>query len=346
MKITIRDGFVVLAIASAIYPAMSVADNSNYVSFPMAYMTLPDTSEPTANMHVLIEPTYRNSDSNNVYDLDNDFSFDRLRLGVYGSFSEKVDYFLTTEMAPNAITNETGGGAKAFIAHMTFKDVMGAANIAAGSMAVPMGHSFFVPSWESPWINYADIEYNLYGCGSINCYAEFDSGKNFYTNIWKPGVMVFDQVELSNGGSLTYTAGLYNTSGTEMTDNRVKQKDFNGSIEYHHGDFLFVYGTRIGASEDVTAWSSERDRTRHALTFMYNDFRKDKWWLWGEYMRGTDEQAAGVDDVTADGYFAALGFKFAPRWELMLRHSEFDRNVDVGGDDRQCRNFRNYLHWQ
>lgn len=259
--------------------------------------------------------------------------FDRLRLGLSGSYSENLDFFFVTEFAPNAITMDTGGGGKAFIAHATFKDLIGSANLAAGIMAVPMGYSFYAPSFQVPWISYADIEYNLYGCGSIGCYAEFDLDKNFFTNIWKPGLMVFDQVALG-GGWLTYTAGVYNTSGTALTDNKVERKDFNASLEYHKGDFLVMYGTRIGQSKDKEDWTEARDRERHALTLMYKDFRKDKWWLWGEYMRGTDEQEPGVSDVTADGYFVAAGFKLTPRLELMYRHSEFDRNVDRGGDDR------------
>ena len=51
-------------------------------------------------------------------------------------------------------------------------------------------------------------------------------------------------------------------------------------------------------------------------------------------MRGTDEQAVGVSDVTADGYFIGAGYKFAPKWEAVVRHSEFNRNVDVSGQSR------------
>ncbi len=328
----------VIAASSAVIAGMvlsaGAAADSSYKSYQMMYMTLPDSDKLTINMHALIEPTFRNSDTNAVYDLNNDFSFDRLRFGFFGNYSEKVDYFLAIELAPNAITNSTGGGAKAFLSHLTFKDAIGDANVAAGIMAIPMGYSFYAPSSAVPWISYADIEYNLYGCGSIGCYTEFDMPDNFFTNIWKPGVMVFDQLELSNGASLTYTAGIYNTNGTALTDNRVSQKDFNGSIEYHQGNVTAMYGTRIGRSWDVAAWNEARDRTRHALTLMYNDFRTDKWWIWGEYMQGTDEQAAGVADVKADGYFAAIGYRVAPRWQLAYRHSEFDRNTDVSADSR------------
>ena len=322
------------AVIAGMVLSVGAAADSAYISYPMMYMTLPDSDTPTVNFHALIEPTFRNSDENPVYDLNNDFSFDRLRIGFYGSYSRKVDYFFTTEFAPNAITNKTNGGGKAFVAHLTFKDVAGSANVAAGIMAIPMGYSFYAPSWDVPWINYADVEYNLYGCGSIGCYTEFDMPDNFFTNIWKPGLMVFDQLNLATGGSLTYTAGFYNTTGTALTDNRVSQKDFNGSLEYHHGSVTAMYGARIGRAQDVTVWNEERDRTRHAFTLMYNDFRKDRWWVWGEYMRGTDEQAAGVPDVTADGYFAAIGYKVTPKWELAYRHSDFDRNTDTSGDSR------------
>lgn len=328
----------VKAASSAVLAGMLISTaamaDSAYKSYPMMYMTLPDSDKLTVNMHALIEPTFRNSADNDRYDLNNDFSFDRLRIGFFGNYSKKVDYFLTTEFAPNAITSGSGGGAKAFLAHLTFKDAIGDVNVATGIMAIPMGYSFYAPSPAVPWVSYADIEYNLYGCGSIGCADQYDMPANFFTNIWKPGVMLFDQVNLSNGASLTYTAGLYNTNGTAMTDNTVEQKDFNGSIEYHHGNVTAMYGTRIGYSWDQAAWAEERARTRHAVTLMYNDFRTDKWWLWGEYMQGIDEQAAGVSDVTAEGYFVAVGYKVTPKWQLAYRHSEFDRDTDASGDSR------------
>lgn len=325
------------------FSSMTVADESHsqpvkdsFTSYPMAYMTLPESDTKTVNLALLIEPTYRNSKDNSAGKLENDFSFDRLRFGFYGSLDKKIDYFLVTELAPNAITNKSGSGAKAFIGMLTFKDIdlLGGANVAVGSMAIPMGYSFYAPSQLSPWISYADVEYNLYGCGSINCFAEADMPRNFFTNIWKPGVMVFDQIHLSKDSSVTYTAGLFNTTGTLFTDNAVESKDFNGSVEYHNKNVKLMYGTRIGASKDVAAWSDPRDRTRHALTFMYNDYRSAPWWIWAEYMRGTDEQAVGVSDVTADGYFIGAGYKFAPKWEAVVRHSEFNRNVDVSGQSR------------
>lgn len=345
MKVNVNNHFlaVVGILVSGIMntPAMAADLNDgvvkdSYTSLPMAYMTLPDSEKPTVNLHLLVEPTYRNSKDNSVYALKNDFSFDRLRIGFYGSLDKKIDYFFTTEFAPNAITNTTGGGGKAFVGMFTFKDVdvLGGANVAVGSMAIPMGYSFYSPSWVAPWINYADVEYNLYGCGSINCYAESDMPRNFFTNIWKPGVMVFDQISLSGKSSITYTAGFFGTTGTLFTDNQVESKDFNGSLEYHNENIKLMYGTRIGQSKDVAAWVSPRDRTRHAFTFMYNDYVTSPWWVWGEYMRGTDEQAAGTSDITADGYFVGAGYKFAPKWELVVRNSRFNRNLDMPNQSR------------
>jgi len=315
---------------------------SDYRSYPMMYMTLPDTKEKTFNVVGLVEPTFTTTTSDQIVggggEIKNNFTFDRLRFGFNGSYSENLDYFFMSEWAPNAITLPSDGGANAFIANATFKKVFGSANLAVGSMAIPMGLSYYVPTTQVPWITYADIEYNLYGAGSINGTADivgFSGDSNWATNIWKPGGMIFDQINLDNGASVTYTAGLYNTTGTSFTDSTTEQKDFNGSLEYKQGNLLAMYGTRIGTTTESSVGGEARDRTRHALTVVYNDFKKDKWWLWGEYMYATDEQAAGVDDVDADGYFLAAGFRPTPKIELVVRHSEFDRNKDVKDDTRR-----------
>ncbi|HZJ90031.1 MAG TPA: hypothetical protein VFC89_00015 [Oscillospiraceae bacterium] len=310
----------------------TTANATTYKSYPMLYMTQPSSDEPTVNLAGLIEPTYRDSSEAN---LKNDFSFDRLRIGFNGSVSRNVDYFFMSEWAPNAVTSKSGGGAQAFIAHLTFKDLLGVTNLAVGSMAVPMGYDFYAPTPNSPWITYADHSYNLYGCGSIDCAAAVDMPNNIFTNIWKPGLMVFDQIDFSSGGSLTYTAGAYNTTGTTFTDNRVERKDFNGTLEYKHGDFMAMYGTRIGSSRDTDLWRESRDRTRHALSFMYKDYRTDRWWLWAEYMRAKDEQETGVADIKADGYFVAGGFKPTDKTLIAYRHSYFDPNKDSSNNTRR-----------
>lgn len=308
---------------------------NSYKSYPMIYMTKPDTSEKTLNFVGLIEPMYMTNTNDKAGSKSiNDFNFDRLRFGFNGSYSEKLDFFFMSEWAPNTITRPSGGGAQSFLASATFKDVIGTTNIGVGSMVVPMGLSYMTPTTHIPWITYADIEYNLYGANSINNMADIDgfatNGQTWATNIWKPGIMVFDQYNLNNGASLTYTAGVYNTTGTTYNDKSTSQKDFNGSLEYKQGNLLAMYGTRIGYATGVTgAPKEDRSRVRHAATLVYNDFKKDKWWLWGEYMHATDERESGVKDLTADGFFVAAGFRPIQKLELVARHSQFDRDKDT-----------------
>ena len=329
----------VLSVVCAGIAGSALAADNNYRSYPMMYMTLPDTKEKTFNVVGLVEPIFITDTSDNVTGArvtKNNFSFDRLRFGFNGSVSENLDYFFMSEWAPNAITKPTGGGGKAFIANATFKKVFGTSNnIAVGSLAVPMGLSYYTPTTQVPWITYADIEYNLYGTGSINGAADVKAGAirtnmNHASNIWKPGIMLFDQHNLDNGGALTYTAGIYDTTGTENNDNTTKHKDFNGTLEYKQGNLLAMYGTRIGntTESNLVKGEKERSRVRHAVTLVYNDFKKDKWWLWAEYMHAKDEQDKALNqaDLKADGFFVAAGFRPVPKIELVARHSQFDRD--------------------
>ncbi len=348
MKLRTLNIAILSVTCAGITGAALAADNS-YRSYPMMYMTKPDTDEKTFNVVGLVEPTFTTSTSNKVrnkttgllgkQDVQNNFTFDRLRFGFNGSYSKNLDYFFMSEWARNAITKPSAGAGQAFIAHATFKNVVGSTNMAVGSMAIPMGLSYYAPTTQVPWITYADIEYNLYGSGSINGAADITTGAattNHASNIWKPGIMLFDQYNLDNGASLTYTAGLYNTTGTNFSDNSTSQKDFNGTLEYKQGKLLAMYGTRIGStteSNPVNSYS-ERSRLRHAVTLTYNDFKKDKWWLWGEYMHATDEMAKGAKDITADGFFVAAGFRVTPKIEFVARHSQFDRNKDSNDHTR------------
>ena len=349
MKMKKRNIAVLSVVCAGIAGSALAADN-NYRSYPMMYMTLPDTKEKTFNVAGLVEPIFVTSTSRDVADgkdYQNNFSFDRLRVGFNGSFSENLDYFFMSEWAPNAVTKSTGGGANAFIAQATFKKVFGTANLGVGSMVVPMGLSYYAPTTHVPWITYADIEYNLYGAGSINGAQDITgvdpSGNsirpnvNQFSNIWKPGIMLFDQHKLDNGGSLTYTAGIYNTTGTAFSDNTTKQKDFNGTLEYKQGNLLAMYGTRIGNTTESNPGGKERSRVRHAVTLVYNDFKKDKWWLWAEYMHAKDEQDKTLNqaDLKADGFFVAAGFRPTPKFELVARHSQFDRDKDSNDSTRK-----------
>lgn len=337
-----------MSVTCAGFVGTTLAAESSYRSYPMIYMTLPDTDQKTFNVVGLIEPTFNTSTSDKAArntKNQNNFTFDRLRVGFNGSYSKSLDYFFMSEWAPNAITKPTGGGGEAFIANATFKKVVGTTNLAVGGLVVPMGLSYYVPTTQAPWITYADIEYNLYGTGSINGAADVANNRgtfNHASSIWKTGIMAFDQYNLDGGASLTYTAGIYNSTGTKFSDNTTGQKEFNGSLEFKQGNVLAMYGTRIGAvtESNLPGDHKERSRVRHALTLVYNDFKKDKWWLWGEYMHAVDEQSpttlggASAKDVTADGFFVAAGLRVTPKIELVARHSQFDRNKDVKDDTR------------
>ncbi|WP_406672884.1 hypothetical protein [Natronospira sp.] len=318
----VRCGWSVLALGVLMATAGAAsASDDEYTSVPMQYGREAEASdELTLITGMLLQPTFTHIDRG-AGDNTNQFSFQRLRWFLRGSVTEDVDYLFVTEWARNAATASSDGGARAFRARVTFRDLMDTTNVAIGSIIVPFGHAFYVPAASAPWVNYTRMTSTLYGCGSINC--EPDLGE-VITNIWKTGAMAFDQVPIGDNASLTYTAGVYNSSGTAGRDDGT-QKDFNGSLELNVGDWFLHYGTRIGSQKDPVG--VERDRERHAVVVRYNDYLSDPWWLWGEYMWGQDETAGA--DVTAEGFEVSAGYKFSDRWEGVLRYSQFDPNRDL-----------------
>lgn len=292
------------------------AEIDPYKSWPMLYGRESQPSEDlTMTMGVEMQPTFTQTDSLNPASDKSEFSFQRLRWYMKGSVMKDVDYLLVTEWARNGVTSAGNGSGRAFRASATFRDVIGTTNIQAGSVIVPLTHAFYVPAGSAPWVNYTRSTSQLYGCGSIGCTLD---GGELVTNVFKTGVMAFDQINLSGDSSLTYTAGLYNSTGIKQQDDGDK-KDFNGSLEYHKGSVWAHYGLRMGSAK---IGGVEFDRERHALTLRYNDYLKDKWWGWAEYITGTDETAGA--DLKAKGYEVSFGYKLNPKWEAVARYSEYD----------------------
>lgn len=330
---SILSGAVAAAIVagSEIGAGVATAAQDNYTSVPMLYGKERVASEdPTVIMGLSMQPAFTALDragSAAGTEDKSEFSFQRLRWFMRGSVTEDVDYLFVTEWARNAATASSDGGARAFRARATFRDLGDTTNLAVGSIIVPFGHAFYVSAESAPWVNYTRMTSTLYGCGSISC--EADQGE-VIANVWKTGVMAFDQISFSDDSSLTYTAGVYNSSGTRFQDDGT-QKDFNGSLEYHTGNIFAHYGLRHGTQKDVGG--VERDRERHALVLRYNDYLSAPWWLWGEYMTGKDETTGA--DTKAEGFEISAGYKFTPKWEGVLRYSEFDPNKDVDNNEFQ-----------
>lgn len=312
--------------------AMAEVENTvdSYKAFPMLYgRESTPSDEVTMTMGVEMQPTFTLTDSQNPASDKNEFSFQRLRWYMKGSITKDVDYLLVTEWARNGVTSGGNGSARAFRASATFRDVLDLTNIQVGSVIVPFGHAFYVPAGIAPWVNYTRTTSQLYGCGSIGCTAD---GGEIVTNIFKTGVMAFNQVNLGSDSSLTYTAGVYNSTGIKQQDEGDK-KDFNGSLEYHNGSIWAHYGLRLGSAQ--IAGGPELDRERHAVVLRYNDYAKDKWWVWGELMTGKDETAVAGPDLKAKGYELSVGYKLTPKWEAVARYSEYDPNTAMSNNTFQ-----------
>mgnify|MGYP001028182743 FL=1 len=310
--------------------AEAEAKVDSYKAWPMLYgRESAPSDDVTMTMGVEMQPTFTLTDSKNAASDKSEFSFQRLRWYMKGSITKDVDYLVVTEWARNGVTSAANGSARVFRASATFRDVLDVTNIQVGSVIVPFGHAFYVPAGIAPWVNYTRMTSQLYGCGSIGCTAD---GGEVVTNIFKTGIMAFNQVNLGSDSSLTYTAGVYNSTGVKQQD-EGDQKDFNGSLEFHKGSIWAHYGLRLGSAQ--INGGPELDRERHAFVLRYNDFAKDKWWAWGEVMTGKDEALGGAADLKAKGYELSLGYKLTPKWEAVARYSEYDPNTSLSNNTFQ-----------
>lgn len=305
-------------------------------------------------------PTYEHKDQ---------FQLLRAQFGARGNLSDKINYFVLTDLGHNLTTVQND--VMLTDASLTFNHIPGA-RIRAGLFKLPTSEEALVPNPTS----YSYVYYSFVGSalvqetqfrsqttGSPGCTliagsttltcARAVAGNNAFRD-W--GIQVFDTFT-KDKWEFGYAAMLSNGGEIEnMLADHDGNKDFTWKLQAS-----YVFGGKGGNREDVNAFlwrqsgdrrfnGSDYERTREGAGFRYG---RGPLRFSGEYIRGEGMIPGGPNPPVAnanglippynlvmaptgeaDGWYLEAGWRFLPNWEIELRYDEFDRNTNDPAAER------------
>jgi hypothetical protein len=289
-------------------------------------------------------------------DSNRDLEFLRARLGARGSLTDKINYFVLTEAGRNAVTAQ-----HEFMftdASLSFNFIPGA-RIRAGLFKVPAGEEALVAVHTSyPYVYFSNASQNLqvenqvrfdggaFNAAGVSTATTVSGGSGFRD--W--GMQVYDWFD-KGSWEFSYAAMLSNGDEVENVVDSDGDKDLTLRFQTS-----YIFDKSKGPNrEDVSVYvwrqSGERrfngrdfDRDRQGVGFK---FLKGAWRVSGEYLAGDGMIVAGPNppfpgqatqvgvNEKADGWYLEGGWRFHPRWEIDLRHDDYDRMTENAALERE-----------
>lgn len=270
---------------------------------------------PSASINGLVQETY--SDKPGV---PGQFNFNRLRLGMSGTVSEEVSYFLVTEFAAGPVTAPTSGGGRLLYATATYS--LAPVRITVGQPVLPFGTDATAAAF-MPWVDYSDITKNIYLKRRLT-----DAVTNGATDL---GTMAWQEFKKDNM-SLTYFLGLFNGTGLTQKDEN-NAKDTLAHLKATYGPVYLggAYWTGKGSVSGVDVDKKKYDINLGFGNEMATATATDKIWGLVEYMNTDETQPAG-DHLKADGWQAALGARLVKNTMLAYRYSTYNKKPVTGAE--------------
>ncbi|HYP68523.1 MAG TPA: porin [Thiobacillaceae bacterium] len=308
----------------------------------------------------LVQPTFENTDQFQVF---------RAQFGLRGRLTDKINYFLLTDVGQNLTTVQHP--VMVTDASMTFSYIPGA-KIRAGLFKLPTGEEALVSNpLAFSYVYYSavtsalvqesffqDVSGTPAGCTALSGAATLDCGKvvagNNAFRDW--GIEVFDSFR-KNKWELGYAAMVSNGNEIENLSDNNSSKDLTGRVQ-----LSYVFGGKGALREDanVFVWHQSGDRTyggkdydrmREGLGFRVT---KNPIRVSGEYIRADGMVASGPNPPVlpasgnleppydlnlapkgkANGWYLESGWRFLPDWEIEARYDEFDRNSNDAAAER------------
>lgn len=275
--------------------------------------------KPHVEIMGIIQPTYTDSSSDNSLDT---FSFTRARVGVRGTATESISYWFFYAFENGGTTAPVGGASRLLDAKINW----------AFSDYASLGMGQFIPDFAQAiqpgafvnWIDYTDIEKTVYffnrqGDTQTNALRELGM------SLWK---------EFRWGHSaFNYEIGIYNGAGLQQVEQTDDDKDIILGARYAYGSY-WVHGGYWTGDRDISEGETV-GKDKYSATLGWGDNTKDKYWLFGEYLKTTEEQPGAVSDIDSDGFYIAAGWRPTKSVGLVYRYSECDCVNNIGAPGRR-----------
>ena len=308
----------------------------------------------------MVTPTFDNTDQ---------FQFARAQFGLRGRLTDKINYFLLTDVGHNLTTVQHP--VMITDASMTFSHIPGA-KIRAGLFKLPTSEEALVSNPAAySYVYYSAVTSALVqetfyrdvggtpaGCTALSGSTSLDCGKAIAGNNafrdW--GLQVFDSFRKDNW-ELGYAAMISNGNEIESLSDNNTSKDMTARLQ-----LSYVFKGKGPLREDANAFiwhqSGERDyggtdynRIREGIGYRVT---KGVVRTSGEYVRAKGMVAGGPNPPVlpasgnleppynlnlapsgkADGWYLEAGWRFLQDWEIEARYDELDRNNDDPAAER------------
>lgn len=301
-----------------------------------------------------VGPTFENTEQ---------LQFLRAQFGLRGRLTDKINYFLLTDVGHNLTTVQHP--LMVTDASMTFSFIPGA-KIRAGLFKLPTGEEALVSNPVAySYVYYSAVTSALVqetfyrdvvgapaGCTALAGATTLDCGKAVAGNNafrdW--GIQVFDSFS-KNNWELGYAAMISNGNEIENFSDNNSSKDLTARLQL---SYVFKGKGPLREDANVFIWrqSGERtyggtdyDRIREGVGYRVT---KGPFRTSGEYIRAEGMVAGGPNPPVvpasgnleppynlnlapkgkADGWYLEAGWRFHPDWEIEARYDAFDRSYD------------------
>lgn len=304
-----------------------------------------------------------------TFEKEDQLQFLRAQFGLRGRLTDKINYFLLTDVGHNLTTVQHP--VMVTDASMTFSFIPGA-KIRAGLFKLPTGEEALVSNpvaysyvyysaVTSALVQetfYRDVTGTPAGCAVIAGNTSLDCGKAVAGNNafrdW--GIQVFDSFR-KDKWELGYAAMISNGNEIENISDNNGSKDLTARLQ-----LSYVFKGKGPLREDANAFvwrqSGERtyggtdyDRVREGVGYRVT---KGPFRTSGEYIRADGMVAGGPNppvvpasgklkppynlnlapEGKADGWYLEAGWRFHPKWEIEARYDELDRSHDDAAAQR------------
>jgi len=114
-----------------------------------------------------------------------------------------------------------------------------------------------------------------------------------------------------NAGKLEYRVGVFNSLGDRQNDVTTRDgKAYAGRLLWEAADGLQLGGS-FGKGNDSGN-----------IVNLFANYTKSKFWIWGEYAKGSNDFGATI--VDGDGFNLTARYRFTPKLEAVARYDKFN----------------------
>jgi hypothetical protein len=230
---------------------------------------------------------------------DNDtFRLRRGELKLTANITDRVSGLVLFDVAKTKIDSSNRADAmlqEITLSYLLNKNGTNKNYIDVGQTKLPLGYESLVSSSALPFLERSMI---------------FTQGK--YGDVRDTGAQL-----RGNAGKLEYRLGVFNSLGDRQNNNAVRNdKAFAGRILWKASDGLQLGGSFGKASDSGN------------IVNLFANYTKDKFWVWGEYAKGSRDSGATI--VDGNGFNVSAGYHFKPKLEAVAR---FDKSNDANNGD-------------